>query len=158
MSRSNAEPARRGNGAGPAASPPGLDYSAELLHGVLVRVAEFLRKLRPDQLESLAAGTARLEIAGRSSRPAKRSATTPAGLPKPAEEIGGALADFAERAPATAYLDGMNLTGTQLRALAAALGIAVPSKATKAQTRDTIVQWTVGRRADTRVISRPARR
>ena len=46
----------------------------------------------------------------------------------------------------------------QLRSLALALGIAVTSKATKPQARDTIVQWTVGRRVDSSILSRPASR
>ena len=43
-----------------------------------------------------------------------------------------------------------------LRTFLTALGIAVASRATKAQARDTIVQWTVGRRVDTVILGRPA--
>lgn len=134
--------------------------SAELTHDVLVRVAEFLRKLPAEQLEGLAAGTARLEVvpkqpAGKAGPLPKRSATPPAQLPLPAEEIGARLAEHTDRAEATRYLDELNLTVAQLRSLAKALGIAVSSRATKSQTRDTIVQWTVGRRLDATILSRP---
>ncbi len=39
--------------------------SAELTHEVLLRVAEFLRKLPTDQLEELASGSASLEVVSR---------------------------------------------------------------------------------------------
>jgi hypothetical protein len=48
------------------------------------------------------------------------------------------------------------LTTPQLRTLAKELGLAVSSSATKAAVRDTIVQWTVGRRVDAAVLGRPA--
>jgi hypothetical protein len=79
-------------------------------------------------------------------------------LPRPVEQIGSDLSNLTERAAAATYLDDLKLTVAQLRSLAAGLGIAVSSKATKAQARDTIVQWTVGRRADASILSRPAGR
>src|SRR5690606_2558198 len=133
-----------------------MSDSAELTHDVLLRVAEFLRKLPAKQLEGLAAGTARLEVVERSrQRLPTRSATPKVDMPKPIEETGATLSSFTDRAAATIYLDDLHLTVAQLRSLAAGLGIAVPSKATKAQARDTIVQWTVGRRADAAILSRP---
>jgi hypothetical protein len=134
-----------------------------MTHDVLLRVAEFLRKLPSEQLRGLAAGTARLQvvakpaIAARSSGPLPvREATAPVPLPRPAEEIGATLAALSDRAEAASHLDQLTLTVAQLRSLAKALGIAVASKATKAQTRDTIVQWTVGRRVDAVILGRPA--
>lgn len=137
--------------------------SADLTHDVLVRVAEFLRKLPSDALAGLAAGTAKLEVVPNPSKlPSRMRAVPPAGptvtLPVPATEIGEALAAQPDRASATRYLDELRLTLAQLRGLAAALGIAVSSKATKVQARDTVVQWTVGRRRDAAVIGRPAPR
>jgi hypothetical protein len=138
--------------------------SAELTHEVLLRVAEFLRKLPADQLEELAAGSAQLEVVSRSPVSARRprlpvrDRTPPAELPHPLEEIGARLADLVDRAAAASYLDGLQLSVAQLRSLAAGLGIAVASKATKQQARDTIVQWTVGRRADAAILSRPSPR
>ncbi len=142
----------------------GLD-SAELTHEVLLRVAEFLRKLPADQLEELASGSAHLEVVSRSPAEALRRQRLPTrektpavALPRPIEQIGTDLANLVDRAAATSYLDELKLSVAQLRSLAAGLGIAVSSKATKAQARDTIVQWTVGRRADAAILSRPAGR
>ncbi len=132
--------------------------SAELTHEVLLRVAEFLRKLPTEQLEDLAAGTARLEVVAKPSsgrRLPARAATAPVELPRPVDEIGAALSALVDRAAAARYLDDLHLSVAQLRSLATGLGIAVASKATKTQTRDTIVQWTVGRRADAKILSRP---
>jgi hypothetical protein len=137
--------------------------SADLTHDVLLRVAEFLRKLPTDQLAGLAAGTAKLEVVPNPGKlPSRVRGVPPAEptvtLPKPATEIGQAMAGQPDRASAARYLDELKLTQTQLRGLATALGIAVASKATKTQARDTIVQWTVGRRVDAAVIGRPAPR
>ncbi len=142
--------------------------SAELTHEVLLRVAEFLRKLPTDQLEELASGSASLEVVSRAPVEAARQATrrklpvrqkTPAvAMPRPIVQIGADLSNLVDRAMATRYLDDLRLSVAQLRSLAAGLGIAVGSKATKAQARDTIVQWTVGRRADAAILSRPAAR
>jgi hypothetical protein len=158
--------------------------SAELTHEVLLRVAEFLRKLPTDQLEELASGSASLEVvtrppveparleparlerarlerarteAGRRRLPV-REKTPAVEMPRPIEQIGADLSNLVDRATATQYLDDLRLSVAQLRSLAAGLGIAVSSKATKAQARDTIVQWTVGRRADAAILSRPAAR
>jgi hypothetical protein len=79
-------------------------------------------------------------------------------LPRPVGDIGADLANLTDRTAAASYLDDLRLSVAQLRSLAAGLGIAVTSKATKVQARDTIVQWTVGRRADAAILSRPATR
>lgn len=126
---------------------------AELSHDVLLRVAEFLRRLPTDALADLAAGTAKLELVPKPPRlPVRRPVAV--HLPVPPQEIGAALAAAEDRARASAYLDGLRLTVPQLRALAAALGITVPSRATRAQTRDTVVHWTVGRRMDSNLLGR----
>jgi hypothetical protein len=142
-----------------------MSDSAELTHDILLRVAEFLRKLPPDQLEELAAGTAQLQVVSRSPVEAARRQRLPVRqrtpvveMPRPIEQIGSDLASFTDRASAAAYLDELKLSAAQLRSLAAGLGIAVSSKATKTQARDTIVQWTVGRRADAAILARPGAR
>jgi hypothetical protein len=143
--------------------------SAELTHEVLLRVAEFLRKLPTEQLEELASGSASLEVVTRTAAEAARlhgarrklpvREKTPAvAMPRPIVQIGADLSNLVDRATATQYVDDLRLSVAQLRSLAAGLGIAVSSKATKAQARDTIVQWTVGRRADAAFLSRPAAR
>jgi hypothetical protein len=142
-----------------------MSDSAELTHDVLVRVAEFLRKLPPEQLAELAAGAAHLEVVSRSPVEAARRARLPVrqrtpavDLPRPIDAIGADLKAMPDRATATSYLDDLKLSVAQLRSLAAGLGIAVSSKATKIQARDTIVQWTAGRRADAAILSRPTAR
>jgi hypothetical protein len=142
-----------------------MSDSAELTHDVLLRVAEFLRKLPQEQLEELASGSAPLEVVSRSpievvrrQRLPVRERTPTVDMPRPIERIGTDLASFSDRSAAASYLDDLKLSVAQLRSLAAGLGIAVSSKATKMQARDTIVQWTVGRRADAKVLSRPAAR
>lgn len=142
-----------------------MSESAELTHEVLLRVAEFLRKLPQDQLAELASGAAQLEVVSKSpvvsvrrQRLPVRDRTAPVDLPRSVDEIGAALAAMTERAAAMSYLDELKLSVAQLRSLATGLGIAVSSKATKVQARDTIVQWTVGRRADAAILSRPSPR
>lgn len=142
-----------------------MSDSAELTHDVLLRVAEFLRKLPPEQLEDLASGSAHLEVVSRSPLAAVRRQRLPVRertptveMPRPIEQIGADLAGFTDRATAASYLDELKLSVAQLRSLAAGLGIAVSSKATKLQARDTIIQWTVGRRADAAVLARPGAR
>ena len=142
-----------------------MSHSAELTHDVLLRVAEFLRKLPAEQLAELASGAARLEVVSRSpvegvrrQRLPVREPTPAAEFPRPVEQIGTDLAALTDRAAAASYLDDLKLSVAQLRALAAGLGITVSSKATKVQARDKIVQWTVGRRTDAAILSRPAAR
>ncbi|HEY7225341.1 MAG TPA: hypothetical protein VH561_17340 [Micromonosporaceae bacterium] len=142
-----------------------MSDSAELTHEVLVRVAEFLRKLPPEQLAELAAGSAHLEVVPRApvegprrTRLPVREPTPAVPMPRPIEQIGSDLSNLADRATAVSYLDDLKLSVAQLRSLAAGLGIAIASKATKVQARDTIIQWTVGRRADATVLSRPSSR
>ncbi|MEH0985716.1 hypothetical protein [Micromonospora sp. CPCC 205556] len=140
---------------------------ADLSHAVLVRVAEFLRTLPADQLAALADGSARLQLAATgatSDRPARpsvapesrgtaKAAAAPAVEP---ERVRADLAAIDDRAAAGRYLDDLRMTVPQLKGLAKNLGIAVPSRATKADVRRDIVQWTVGRRLDSSAISRPA--
>lgn len=145
---------------------------ADLSHAVLTRVADFLRGLPADQMAALANGEATLAIVDAATPVvrASQSQATPAptvdrpprntpvrlvALAIPVNELRAALAAFHDRASAVRYLDELKLTTAQLRALAKELGLAVSSSAGKASVRDTIVQWTVGRRVDAAVLSRP---
>jgi len=122
---------------------------ADLAHEVLIRVAEFLRKLSAAQLAELASGQARLELVGR-RQPAARAA---AGLPRPATEIATTLTQIGDRAAARRYLEtDLKLTVPKLKQLAAELGITVTG--TKGKIVDGIVEWAVGRRLDSEAISR----
>jgi hypothetical protein len=128
---------------------------ADLAHAVLLKVADFVRKLPADQLRDLADGTAKLELVPKGGRPAARPRSA-ASAKVPAEQVRADLAAFGDAAAARQYLNDLKLTVPQLRALAKELGVALPSKATKEATLQTIVQWTVGRRLDSESISRPA--
>lgn len=59
-----------------------MTSAADLSHAVLIRVAEFLRTLPPDQLAALADGTAQLTVSGVSGAAAvTTAAVTDAGQP-----------------------------------------------------------------------------
>jgi hypothetical protein len=130
---------------------------ADLTHAVLLKVAEFLRRLPADQLSDLAEGTAKLELVPKGGRPAPRTRTAAAPA-VPTDRVRTDLAAIADTAAARQYLLDLGLGVPQLKAVAKELGITVPSKATKDATLQTIVQWTVGRRLDAEAISRPASR
>jgi hypothetical protein len=127
---------------------------ADLTHDVLLKVAEFLRRLPADQLSDLAAGTAKLELVPKGGRPAAR--TRAAAPAVPAERVRADLAAIGDTAAARQYLLDLKLTVVQYRTLARELDVAVPSKVVKDEVVRTIVQWTVGRRLDADAISRPA--
>ena len=124
---------------------------AELTHGVLVKVADFLRKLPAEQLEELARGDAKLELVGRKA-PVQRA--KPA-LPRPAEEIRATLEGIGDRVAARRYLEtDLKLTVAGLQAFGAAFQITVRSR--KAQALDDVVEWAVGRSQDADTIARRA--
>lgn len=66
------------------------------------------------------------------------------------------LETFTSVADATRYLDGLRLLVAPLRALARDLGVTVPAKATKDQTRDAIVRARVGDVLNSEAIRRQA--
>jgi hypothetical protein len=123
---------------------------AELAGEVLIRVAEFIRKLPPEQLADLASGAAKLDLVPRGGR---RAAPSVAGLPRPAREIAVTLTEIGERAAARRYLEtDLKLIIPQLKQLAAELGITVTGN--KPKLLDGIVEWAIGRRLDSEAISR----
>ena len=128
-----------------------------LFSAVLLRVADFLRDLPSDQLTALARGDLSLAVVAElpPARPSAPVHVRPIQLPVAAPTVRATLAALTDRASAVRYLDDLRLTTTQLRGLARELGLAVSSSAGKASIRDTIVQWTVGRRVDSAILSRP---
>lgn len=126
---------------------------ADLTHAVLLRVAEFLRKLPPEQLAELADGTAKLSVEPKGGRRPVRVAAPP---PVPAEQVRAELARIGDRAAARRWLEDQKLTVVQLRALARALDVAVTSKTKRDDVLDAVVAGTVGRRLDFEAVSRPA--
>jgi hypothetical protein len=123
---------------------------ADLAHEVLIRVAEFIRKLPADQLADLASGAARLDVVPKGGRAPARTAQA---LPRPSEEIVSTLTGIGDRAAARRYLEiDLKLTIPKLKQLAADNNITVTG--TKAKILDGIVEWAVGRRLDSEAISR----
>jgi hypothetical protein len=126
---------------------------ADLAHEVLIRVAEFIRKLPAEQLADLASGEARLDVVPKGGRrpPAARAAG--GDLPLPAQEIATTMAQIGDRVAARRYLDvDLKLTVPRLKRLAEELGITVSG--TKPKLLDGIVEWAIGRRLDSDAISR----
>src|SRR5262249_53872217 len=82
---------------------------AELTHTVLLRVAEFIRKLPTDQLADLAEGTAKLELVPKGGRPAPRprAAAQPAVS---ADRVRTDLYAIGDPAAARQYLLDLKLT------------------------------------------------
>jgi hypothetical protein len=131
---------------------------ADLAHDVLIRVAEFIRKLPADQLADLASGEAKLEVVpkgGRSAPAARGARGAGAALPRPAADIAETLASIQDRASARRYLDiDIKLTVAQLKQLASELGVTVKSKAKRDDIISDVVEWAVGRGLDADAISR----
>jgi hypothetical protein len=125
---------------------------ADLAHDVLIRVAEFIRKLPADQLADLASGEAKLEVVPKGGRRPTTTRATGAALPQSATDIAATLAQIGNRAAANQYLVDLKLTVPQLKRLATELGITVSG--TKARILDGIVEWAVGRALDADAISR----
>jgi len=145
--------------------------AADLSHAVLIRVADFLRTLPPEQLAALADGTAQLTVATATATAGPQQPAAPAPAPtrrsravkaaKPAvvvdsDRIRADLAAIDDRVAAGRYLDDLGLKVAELRALATELGVALPSRAAKSVIQQNIVQATVGRRLTSAVLSRPA--
>lgn len=133
-----------------------MSQPADLTHGVLLRVAEFLRKLPADQLADLADGTAKLEVVPKGGRAPARGGAAARPLPVPAGQVRTELAKIGDRGAGRRWLEDQRLTVPQLRALARELGISVPSRATRSAVLDQLVQQTIGRQLDSMAFSRPA--
>jgi hypothetical protein len=117
-------------------------------------VAEFIRKLPAEELAELASGEARLEVVPKGGRRTPARKATGAALPRPAGEIAETMRQIGDRAAAQRYLEvDLKLTVAQLRQLASELGITVRGSR-KADIAAGIVEWAVGRRLDSDVISR----
>lgn len=126
---------------------------ADLAHEVLIRVAEFIRKLPAEQLADLATGEARLDVVPKGGRRAPSAKAAAAELPRSAEEIAATMTEIGDRAAVRRYLEvDLKLTVPKLKQLAAELGITV--REPKARILDGIVEWAVGRRLDSDAISR----
>lgn len=128
---------------------------AELTHGVLLKIADFVRKLPRDQLEDLVSGAAKLELVPKGGRIGRSAARSTPALPRPADEIKATLVDIGDRVAARRYLvTDLKITVPMLRALGSEFGITVRTK--KDQAHDDVVEWAVGRSQDSDAIARRA--
>lgn len=136
-----------------------MSDTADLAHEVLIRVAEFVKKLPAEQIGELVRGEARLEVIPRGHKVvapgAVRTSRNSSGamLPRPVDEIRSTVTGMGDRVAARRYLDAdLKLTVPQLKTLAKALDITVTG--TKPKILDGVVEWAVGRRLDSEAISR----
>jgi hypothetical protein len=131
-----------------------LTQPADLAHDVLLRVAEFIRKLPPEDLADLASGDARLGVVPKGGRRTPVKKATAVALPRPAQEIADTATQIGDRAAARRYLEvDLKLTIPQMKQLGSELSFTVRGTK-KADVLDSVVEWAVGRRLDSDVISR----
>jgi hypothetical protein len=133
---------------------------AELTSAVLLRVAEFLRRLPPEQLTELAEGSAKLAVipkVGRRPAGASRASRSAKPAPVTAEQVRTELTTLADPVAGRRWLVDQGMTVAQLVTLARELDVAVRAKPRKDEVLDQIVQSTVGRRLDFQALSGPAR-
>jgi hypothetical protein len=119
------------------------DRTADLL----IRVAEFLRKLPADQLDALASGEAKLEVVNKSPR-----ATKSAALAVDAARVEADLRALPDRASALQYLKDLKLTKQSAAELARRLNVPVTTKDTGPVVLNKIVEQKVGFRLDSDAI------
>ena len=124
-----------------------MSEPADLAPAILVRVAEFLRRLPADQLAGLANGEAKLELVPKGGRRAPATA-----LPRPADEIVATMRGTGDRRAARQYLVDLKLTVPKLKMLAKELGM--PPRAKRDDLLDDLVQHAVGQRLDSEAIER----
>jgi chromosome partitioning protein len=131
----------------PPNSLPGSEFRSVIVPDrtadLLLRVAEFLRKLPADQLDALASGEARLEVVSKVPRAAK-----PVALKVSAEQINLDLKSLPDRASATQYLKDLKLQKAPLMELARQLDVPVVAKDAAAAVITKIVEQKVGHRLD----------
>ncbi len=120
------------------------DRTADLL----IRVAEFLRKLPADHLDALASGEARLEVVFKNVRPPKSAAV----LSVSPEQVNLDLKSLPTRHDAQQYLNGLRLKRPELAALATALEVPFTSKDSASNIITKIVEQKVGQRLDVEAI------
>src|SRR5262249_10276227 len=131
----------------PANSWPGSEFRSvtvpDRTADLLIRVAEFLRKLPADQLDALASGEARLEVVFKTARAPKEAA-----LAINVEQVGLDLKALPDRASAQRYLTDLRLKKPEMTSLATQLHVPVSSKDSVAAMISKIVAQKVGQRLD----------
>jgi hypothetical protein len=125
--------------------------SVELSVGLLRRFAEFTKKLSPEELEGIVAGTVKFGLLEpRSSRAGSSSKAARSVADK--EQIIARLAELSSRSAATEYLDSLKLTVEGMKDLAQAVGAPLAGASRKNDIRDRIIEHTVGFRSNQETI------
>jgi len=119
------------------------DRTADLL----VRIAELLRRLKPDEVAALESGEARLEVVFKTPR---AKASVP--LAVDAARVDSDLKALPDRASAQQYLKDLRLAKGPLAELAQQLDVPVAAKDSAAVIITKIAEQKVGFRADTDAI------
>jgi hypothetical protein len=114
---------------------------------LLLRVAEFLRSLKPDELDALESGEARLQVAFKTAR-----AKAPTTLAVNAERVELDLKALQDRAAALRYLKDLGLKKPGLVELARRLDVPITGKDTVTTIPTKIVEQKVGHRLDSEAI------
>ena len=114
-----------------------MTASVELSVGLLRRFAEFTRKLSPEELEGVVAGTLKFGLL-------EPKAPKPAKTVLDAEQVRARLAEMETRDAAREYLDSLKLTAVGMKQLAQSLSTPIAGVARKDDIRDRIVEFTVG--------------
>lgn len=114
---------------------------------LLARVAEFLRSLKPDELDALEAGEAKLQVVFKTAR---AKATAP--LTTNANQVNHDLKSLPDRASAMQYLKDLKLSKPQLVELAKQLDVPLAGNDTAAKAIAKIVEQKVGHRLDSEAI------
>ena len=117
----------------------------DLSVGLLRRFAEFTKKLTPEQLEGVVAGTVKFGLL----EPKAPRAAAPT---LDAEYIAATLGEMNSRDAAAGLLDGMKLNVAAMKQLAQALGAPLAGATKKDDIRDRIVEHTVGFRLNSQTI------
>lgn len=119
------------------------DRTADLL----VRVAELLRRLKPEEVEALQTGEARLEVVFKTPR-----AKAPVALSVDIARVGADLKALPDRNSALRYLKDLKLAKAPLAELASRLDVPVAAKDAAATIMQKIVEQKVGLRLDSDAI------
>lgn len=129
------------------------ESTIDLTHGLLVHIADFLRKLPADQLSDLLAGEAKLALIPKGARVATPAARAASAVVN-SSAVAADLTKIGDRAAANQYIADLKLTVPQLKQLCKEFGIPVKSSAPKTHYVSAIVELMVGRRSDSDAIMR----
>lgn len=124
------------------------DRTADLL----VRVAEFIRKATPEQIDALASGEVRLDFVPKGARIAVSTPKPATQLNISAEQVELDLKAMQDSSAATRYLTDLKLKKDQLLELAKSLNVTVPKSPTIAKVIGAIVEQKVSYRLDMEAI------